>query len=161
MCSGAPVRRMYSRMVGAKYPPAPATSGGWNGIFGASAHMVFDSDCFSNATVSTRSWMPAWTRLAATTAVEPPTDPAVCTRISGLPAAPRASAKYSSGIITPSNMSGALPTTTASTFAYPIPASASARSAASRTSPAIDRSWRAVSCLVCPIPITAHRLAMC
>ena len=32
-------------------------------------------------------------------AVEPPTEPAVCTRSSGLPAAPSASARYSSGII--------------------------------------------------------------
>ena len=55
MWSGALVRRMYSRMVGAKYPPAPATSFCWNGMFGASAHIVLLSDCFSNATVSTRS----------------------------------------------------------------------------------------------------------
>ena len=52
--------------------------------------------------------------MAATIAVEPPTEPAVCTRSSGLPAAPSASARNSSGIITPSNRSGALPTTTAS-----------------------------------------------
>ena len=54
---------------------------------------------------------PGW---RATIAVEPPTEPAVCTRISGLPAAPSASARNSSGIITPSKKSGALPTTTAS-----------------------------------------------
>ena len=56
---------------------------------------------------------------AATIAVEPPTEPAVCTRSSGLPAAPSASARYSSGIITPSNRSGALPTTMASMSSKP------------------------------------------
>ena len=66
------------------------------------------------ATVSTRSWIPACTSCEATIAVDPPTEPAVCTRNSGLPAAPRASARYSSGIITPSKKSGALPMTTAS-----------------------------------------------
>ncbi len=45
----------------------------------------------------------------ATIAVEPPTEPAVCTRNSGLPTAPSASARNSSGIITPSKKSGALP----------------------------------------------------
>ena len=38
------------------------------------------SDCFSKATVSTRSWMPAWISWLATMAVEPPTEPAVWTR---------------------------------------------------------------------------------
>ena len=42
-------------------------------------------DCFSKATVSTRSSTPLSTRWVATTAVEPPTLPAVCTRIIGLP----------------------------------------------------------------------------
>ena len=51
-------------------------------------------------------------------AVEPPTEPAVCTRNSGLPGAPSASARYSSGIITPSKKSGALPMTTASMSAH-------------------------------------------
>ena len=74
-----------------------------------SAHMALDSDCFSHATASTRRWMPACTRLAVTMPVAPPTEPAVCTRSSGLPTAPSASARYSSGIITPSNRSGALP----------------------------------------------------
>ena len=46
--------------------------------------------------------------------VEPPTLPAVCTRNMGLPAAPRASARNSSGCMTPSKASGALPMTTAS-----------------------------------------------
>ena len=64
-----------------------------NGTEIDSAHIALDSDCFSKATVSTRSWTPASTRDAATIAVEPPTDPAVCTRSSGLPAAPRASAR--------------------------------------------------------------------
>ncbi len=85
-----------------------------NGTGMDSAHIALDSDCFSHATASTRSWTPAWTRLEATIAVAPPTDPAVCTRISGLPTAPSASARNSSGIMTPSKKSGALPTTTAS-----------------------------------------------
>ena len=110
--------------------------------------MALLSDCFSYATVSTRSWMPAATSFAATIAVEPPTEPAVCTRIIGLPTAPSASARYSSGMATPSNMSGALPMTTASMSAYVMPASSSASSAASRTSPAIDTSLRAVRCTV-------------
>ena len=78
----------------------------------------------------------------ATIAVEPPTDPAVCTRSNGLPAAPRASERYSSGIITPSKRSGALPTTIASMSSNPRPASVRARSTASRHSPAIDTSSR-------------------
>ena len=45
-------------------------------------------------------------------AVDPPTEPAVCTRMSGLFVAPTASAMNSSGIMTPSKKSGALPTTT-------------------------------------------------
>ena len=52
-----------------------------------SAHMASLSDCFSNATASTRRWMRAWIRLAATSAVEPPTEPAVWTRSRGLPCA--------------------------------------------------------------------------
>ena len=85
-----------------------------NGIGIDNAHMAFDSDCFSQAIASTRRYLPDCTRLAATTAVDPPTEPAVCTRISGLPVAPMASAMNSSGIMTPSKKSGALPTTTAS-----------------------------------------------
>jgi hypothetical protein len=65
--------------------------------------------------------------LAATMAVDPPTDPAVCTRNRGLPTAPRASARYPSGIITPSKKSGALPTTMASMSSIVRWASASAR----------------------------------
>ena len=101
-------------MCGAKYPPAPAPTGLVNGTGIDNAHMAFDSDCFSQAMASTRRYLPDCTRLAATIAVEPPTEPAVCTRISGLPVAPTASAMNSSGIITPSKKSGALPTTTAS-----------------------------------------------
>ena len=55
--------------------------------------MAFDSDCFSNATVRTRLNRPAATWWLATTAVDPPTEPAVCTRRIGLPAAPSASAR--------------------------------------------------------------------
>ena len=57
------------------------------------AHMASESDCFSKATVRTRSWVPEETRWAATRAVDPPTDPAVWTRIMGLPTAPRAGAR--------------------------------------------------------------------
>ena len=142
-------------MCGAKYPPAPATTGMLNGGAIDSAHMALDSDCFSNASASTRRCRPACTRLAATMPVAPPTEPAVCTRSSGLPTAPSASARYSSGIITPSNRSGAFPTTTASMSASESPASATARSAASRHSPAIDTSVRLDRCRVCPTPSTA------
>ena len=93
MWSGAPDRLMYERISGAKYPPAPASVGGENGIGRDSAHMASDSDCFSKATVSTRAWRPDCTRLAAASAVEPPTLPAVCTRSIGLPTAPSASAR--------------------------------------------------------------------
>ena len=148
---------MYARMSGAKKPPAPATSGAANGIGTDRPHVALLSDCFSYATVSTRSCMPAEMSLAATMAVEPPTDPAVCTRIIGLPTAPSASARYSSGIATPSNMSGALPMTTASMSDHVMPASSSASCAASRTSPAIDTSLRAVRWTVCPTPTTATR----
>ena len=119
--------------------------------------MALDSDCFSNATASTRRCTPAWTRLAATMPVAPPTEPAVCTRSSGLPAAPSASARYSSGIITPSNRSGAFPTTTASMSVARGRRPRSARSTASRHSPAIDTSVRLDRCRVCPTPSTAAR----
>src|SRR5271165_3289348 len=118
-------------MCGAKYPPAPATTGMLNGGAIDSAHMALDSDCFSNATASTRRCRPACTRLAATMPVAPPTEPAVCTR------------------------SSAFPTTTASMSAIARPASSSARSAASRHSPAIDTSVRLGLCRVCPTPRTA------
>ncbi len=55
--------------------------------------MASESLCFSKAIVSTRSWMPAATRCEATRAVEPPTEPAVCTRNMGLPTAPSAAAR--------------------------------------------------------------------
>ena len=48
---------------------------------------------FSKATVSTFSWVPDATRWAATMAVDPPTEPAVWTRIIGFPTAPRAGAR--------------------------------------------------------------------
>ena len=50
-----------------------------NGTGIDNAHMALDSDCFSHATASTRRYRPDFTRLAATTPVEPPTDPAVVT----------------------------------------------------------------------------------
>src|SRR5438128_12106496 len=98
MCRGAPDRYMYARISGAKYPPAPATSGAANGIGTDKPHVALLSDCFSNATVSTRSWTPPATRLAATIEVEPPTEPALCTRILGLPTPPSAAARHSPGI---------------------------------------------------------------
>ena len=119
------------------------------------AHMAFDSDCFSQAIASTRRYLPDFTRLAATTPVDPPTEPAVCTRISGLPVAPTASAMNSSGIMTPSKKSGALPTTTASMSAMVDPESANALSMASRTRPFIETSWRLATYFVWPVPSTA------
>ncbi len=160
MCPGAPDRRMYSRMCGAKYPPAPTTSEALNGRCVDSAHVALDSDCFSNATTSTRSCTPPWMSEAPTSPVEPPTLPAVWTRVTGLPAAPSASARYASGIMTPSNRSGALPMTTASMSLNVSSASSRARRAASRTSPAIETSRRFVWYLVCPTPMTAQRFAM-
>ena len=74
--------------------------------------------------------------------VEPPTEPAVCTRSIGLPAPPRASARKISGMITPSNASGALPITMASMSDHVHSASSSARSAASRSKPGIETSSR-------------------
>ena len=58
MWRGAPERYMYARISGAKKPPAPATSGAANGIGTDRPHVALLSDCFSYATVSTRSWMP-------------------------------------------------------------------------------------------------------
>src|ERR1700734_3914292 len=94
------------------------------------APMAFGSDCFSQAIASTRRYLPDFTRLAATTPVDPPTEPAVCTRISGLPVAPTASAMGD-------------------------PESASALSMASRTRPFIETSWRLATYFVWPVPSTA------
>lgn len=55
--------------------------------------MALDSDCFSKARVSTVRCTRDATRLEATSVVDPPTEPAVCTRIMGLPTAPSASAR--------------------------------------------------------------------
>ncbi len=93
MSSGAFDRRTYSRMNGAKYPPAPATSCCWKGMGNERAHIASEIDCCCQPMVSTRSCTPDSMWLAATIAVEPPTEPAVCTRNSGLPTAPRASAR--------------------------------------------------------------------
>src|ERR1035438_7214814 len=114
-------------MCGAKYPPAPASSGMLNGGVIDSAHMALDSDCLSNATASTLRCTPPWTRLVATLPVAPPTEPAVCNRSSGLPGAPGASPPHSSGIITPSNKSGADPTMRTRSSGLPVAPSASAR----------------------------------
>ena len=70
------------------------------------------------------------TSVAPEMAVDAPTEPAVCTRWMGLPTAPSASASDSSGIITPSRASGALPITMASMSAKVRSASSSASSAA-------------------------------
>src|SRR6266540_2107360 len=152
MCSGAPERAMYERIHGAKIPPAPMPPLRPP----ARPHCALPSACFSYATVSTRSCTPVSTRCVATNAVEPPTLPAVCTRIIGLPAPPSASAMLSSGIITPSNGSGALPSTTASMSRHVSSASSSARCAASRTSPGNDTSSRLFLCFVWPMPTIAH-----
>ena len=58
-----------------------------------SAHMALDSDCFSHAMVNTVRCTRLCTIDAATQAVEPPTDPAVWTRMIGLPTQPSASAR--------------------------------------------------------------------
>ena len=52
--------------------------------------MTLPSDCFSKATVSTRSYRPEATWVTAVRAVDAPTDPAVCTRSIGFMCAPRA-----------------------------------------------------------------------
>src|SRR6201991_2128632 len=155
MLRGARESLMYANTCGAKQPPAPPPTGLVNGTGIDNAHIAFDSDCFSQAIVSTRLYLPDCTRLAATTAVDPPTEPAVCTRIKGLPVAPTASAMNSSGIITPSKKSGALPTTTASMSSNVEPESANALSMASRTRPFIETSWRLATYFVCPVPSTA------
>src|SRR6476469_1692403 len=59
--------------------------------------------------------------------------------------------------MTPSNMSGALPSTTASMSDHVMPASSRASCAASRTRPAIETSLRAVRWTVWPTPTTATR----
>ncbi len=69
---------------------------------------------------------------------------------------PSASAIDSSGIITPSNGSGALPMTTASMSVKVSSASSSARCAASRTRPGSDTSSRRFLYFVWPMPTTAH-----
>ncbi len=74
-------------MNGAKAPPAPSEAP----FPLPRANWALPSDCFSNATASTVRCLPAWTWEAATMAVVPPTEPAVCTRNIGLPTAPRAS----------------------------------------------------------------------
>src|ERR1700752_4101229 len=85
MLVGAPERRMYDRTCGAKYPPAPAPTGLMDRLGIDNAHMAFASACFSQPIASPRRNFPDWTRLGATTPVDPPTEPAVCTRIRGLP----------------------------------------------------------------------------
>ena len=64
---------------------------------------VFVSDCFSNAILITQSKRPDSIKWPPKSAVCAPTLPAVCIRIMGLPAPPTASARKSSGIMTPSN----------------------------------------------------------
>ena len=117
------------------------------------------SDCFSNATVSTRSWMPACTRLRGDDG-RGATDRAggVHPEHAACPTAPSASARYSSGIITPSKKSGALPMTTASMSAQVmLGVGERPLRAASRTRPAIETSPRVAWCLVWPMPTTATR----
>src|SRR5262245_52872389 len=95
-------------------------------------------------------------RCVATIDVDPPTLPAVCTRIIGLPCAPSASAIDSSGIITPSNGSGALPSTTASMSRHVHSASSHATVAASPPRPGSEASSRFFLCFVWPTPTTAQ-----
>ena len=150
MCSGAPDRLMYARTHGAKMPPAPMLPL----LPPPRPHCALPSACFSHATASTRLKRPPFTASVATLAVEHPTLPAVCTRSIGLPLAPSASARNSSGCITPSKMSGALPITSASMSPQSRPASSSARLAASRTRPGMETSVRAFEYLVWPMPMT-------
>ena len=110
-----------------------------------SAHIASDTDCCCQPMVRTRSCTPDSTCDAATIAVEPPTEPAVCTRNSGLPTAPSASARYGSGIMMPSKKSGALPTTMASMSSIVRWASARARNAASRNRPGSETSPRTLA----------------
>ena len=76
----------------------------------------------------------------------------------GLPTAASESTSASSGDISPSMMSGALPTTTASISFQPSSASSSARPAASRTRPPSVTSFRTEAWWVWPTPMTAHRV---
>ena len=76
-------------MYGANAPPAPIEAP----LPEPSANCALPSDCFWSATASTRWCRPASTRWAATMPVVPPTEPAVCTRNIGLPAAPSASVR--------------------------------------------------------------------
>ena len=69
-------------MNGANAPPAPSDAP----LPLPSANCALPSDCFSNATASTRSVLAGLDRCdAATMPVVPPTEPAVCTRNIGLP----------------------------------------------------------------------------
>ena len=58
-----------------------------------SAHIASEQLCICQPMVSTRSWTPASIIEEATIAVDPDTEPAVCTRKTGLPTAPSASAR--------------------------------------------------------------------
>ena len=62
--------------MGAKYPAGTGPTGLVKGTGIDNAHMAFDR-LFSQATARTRRYLPDSTRLAPTTAVDPPTDPAV------------------------------------------------------------------------------------
>ena len=86
----------------------------------------------------------------------PPTEPAVCTRNIGLPAAPSASARYSSGFMTPSKRSGALPRTTASMSARSCWASSSARQRGLADQPAERHVAARLLWWVWPMPTIAH-----
>src|SRR6478735_9240576 len=139
-------------MNGANEPPAPRLAPRPL----PSANWALPSDCFWKATASTRRCLRAWMCDTPTTPVVPPTEPAVWTRNIGLPIAPSASERYSSGFITPSNRSGALPSTTASMSAIVMWASSRARNTASRTRPPYDTSRRRDLWWVWPMPTTAH-----
>ncbi|CAB5039788.1 unannotated protein [freshwater metagenome] len=124
-----------------------------------SAHIASEQLCISQPIVRTRSCTPDSIKPEATIAVEPETDPAVCTRKIGLPTAPSASTSEYSGTMIPSKKSGAFPITMASISAKVICASSSARKVASRNRPGSDTSPRTAVYFVWPTPTTATRSA--
>ncbi|SHU93645.1 Uncharacterised protein [Mycobacteroides abscessus subsp. abscessus] len=56
---------MYSRITGAKWPPAPAPNWALNGNGRDSAHVKLPSDSLEYATTNTRPASRAWIRCAA------------------------------------------------------------------------------------------------
>ena len=77
MCAGAPERWMYSRHIAPKRLPVPPCQRASNGSRWSVEGPPLPSDCFSNATTSTRAWTPAETRLTPVLAATPPAFPDV------------------------------------------------------------------------------------